>query len=90
VHPYCRVLFSLYDLSNSPFLINLRREQARAHLDEMALAMKMCVLRMLARMVAFFNDHPHLDQPLELTRESLEIMVLLSRVFLDLGKSHSA
>lgn len=64
VHPYCRVLFCLYDLSNDSFFLGEMKGRTRVQLDEMALSMKMCVLRMLSRMVMFFNDHPDVDQPL--------------------------
>lgn len=42
---------------------------------------------MLASLVAFFNDNPALDLPHSLLYEALEIMVMVSRVLLDLNHS---
>lgn len=86
---YCQLLFSLYDLSNNHMFLR-RKGGNETEVDELAMGMKLWVLRMLSKVVAFFNDHPHLDLPLPLTRQSLEIMVLLSRVLLDAGKSYPA
>lgn len=42
---------------------------------------------MLGTLVAFFNDNPEVDLPHSLLSEALEIMVLVSRVLLDLNQS---
>ena len=41
---------------------------------------------MLGNLVAFFNDNPNVELPHYLIEESLQIMIMLSRVLLDLDR----
>ena len=54
--------------------------------DELALLVKECWLNMLGVLVGYYNDHPEAQLPRQLLREALELMVLVSRVLLDLGR----
>jgi hypothetical protein len=66
VQAYCTSLFRLYDLSNASCFLTRpphpQRQEPLA-LDPLALSIKAVVLRMLASLVAFFNDSPSEDMP---------------------------
>lgn len=87
---YCEHLFKLYDYSNSSVFItrppHLKSTEPIV-LDPLAIGIKTIVLKMLANLVAFFNDNPAMDLPHSLLYEALEIMVMVSRVLLDLNRS---
>ena len=55
-------------------------------MEEMAVSIKIAVLKMLGFLVAFFNDNLNVELPHSLIEESLSIMIMLSRVLLDLDK----
>ncbi len=63
---YCDTLFKLYDLSNSATFIktpaNLKQHETIS-LEDMAINIKVIVLKMLANLVAFFNDNPNVELP---------------------------
>lgn len=52
----------------------------------MALTMKLTVFKMLSSLVVFYTENPSIELPLPLFRESLEIMVLIARIFIDIGQ----
>jgi hypothetical protein len=61
VEKFCDGLFQLYDMSNSSVFIKRPPHPRRLEeisLDEMAMGLKGLVLKMLAHLVAFFNDNP--------------------------------
>lgn len=90
VQLYCDGLFKLYDLSNSSTFLTrppLPQRNEPIILDPLAVSIKTIVLKMLGCLVAFFNDNPGLDMPNDLLYEALEIMVMVSRVLLDLSQS---
>jgi hypothetical protein len=89
VQQYCDILFKIYDLSNSAAFVKHPsefREAESVGLEEMAVSIKVAVLRMLGCLVAFFNDNLNVELPHSLIEESLSIMIMLSRVLLDLDR----
>ena len=89
IETFCDGLFQLYDLSNSSAFIKRPphpRRMEEVSLDEMAVSIKGLVLKMLAHLVAFFNDNPNVEVPFTLMEQSLEMMVMISRVLMDIDR----
>ena len=86
---FTKSVFMLYDLSNHHSLVR-RGEGGRnaggVDHDEMALSMKLTVFKMLSSLVVFYSEGSSPELPPPLLRESLEIMVLVARLFIDLGE----
>lgn len=88
VSSFTRTVFVLYDLSNHHSLIRRgeRKDQAIEH-DDLALSMKLTVFKMLSSLVVFYSESNSLELPLPLLKESLEIMILVARLFIDLNQA---
>lgn len=89
VPSFTKIVFALYDLSNHHTLVHrnaVKNGPVQFQHDDMALTMKLTVFKMLSSLVVFYTENPSIELPLPLFRESLEIMVLIARIFIDIGQ----
>jgi hypothetical protein len=90
VSTFTKAVFVLYDLSNHHTLVRRsgeKRAPVKLDHDDLALSMKLTVFKMLASLVVFYSESNSLELPLPLLRESLEIMILVARLFIDIGQA---